>query len=107
MGKTVIGLLCGVGSLLREAQDEGYDVLGNIESRGPYATALDLSWNHNFPDAPFVRKLDDELIDAWSEADLALGHPPCGSHSTLGNSGARADSMDAETRKRFFAERDA
>jgi site-specific DNA-cytosine methylase len=104
-----IGLLCGVGSLLREAQDAGYDVVGNVESRGPYATALDLSWAHNFPDAPFHRKLleDDGIPDEWFGADIALGHPPCGSHSTLGNSGARTDSMGPEARKKFFAERDA
>jgi site-specific DNA-cytosine methylase len=104
-----IGLLAGVGSLLREAQDAGCAVVGNVESRGPYATALDLSWNHNFPHAEFHRSLneDDGIPDEWFDADIALGHPPCGSHSTLGNSGARTDSMDAETRKKFFAERDA
>lgn len=104
-----IGLLAGVGSLLREAQDAGCTVVGNIESRGPYITGRELSWDLNFPDRPLLRSLneDDGIPDEWFGADLALGHPPCGSHSTLGNSGARLDSMDDVTRKKFFAERDA
>lgn len=99
-----IGLLAGVGTLLREAQDAGFDVVGNIEPRGPYATALDLSWDLNFPDVPYMRKIEEADFEG---VDLALGHPPCGSHSQLGNSGARTDSMDAVTRKKFFADRNA
>jgi site-specific DNA-cytosine methylase len=104
-----IGLLAGVGSLLREAQDAGCDVVGNVESRGAYETARDLSWDLNFPGIPLYRALlqDDGIPDEWFNADVALGHPPCGSHSTLGNSGARTDSMPADVRQKFFADRDA
>jgi len=100
-----IGLLAGVGSLLREAQDAGFDIVGNIETRTPYRTGRHLSWDLNFPHAALVNRLDftqvfekGTQVDDFFEPDLAIGHPPCGSHSQLGNSGQPADKTTAERR---------
>lgn len=102
----VIGLLAGIGTLLWEAREHGLKVVGNLETRGPYHTGRQYSWDLNFDSVPLLRR-PNELDDAWMQPDLVLGHPPCGSHSTLGNSGARTDSMNDETRRKFFADRDA
>jgi site-specific DNA-cytosine methylase len=103
-----IGLLCGVGSLLREAQDAGFSIVGNFETRPQYRTGLDLSWELNFHDIPFRSSLEAVEHDSFfHEADLAIGHPPCGSHSQLGNSSARLDSMSAAERQAYFTRRDS
>lgn len=99
------GLLCGVGSLLREAQGAGFDVLGNFETRPPYRTALDLSWDLNFPDVPFTNGALE--FERYGDADLAIGHPPCGSHSILGNSSARIDTMSDAERIAYFTRRNS
>jgi site-specific DNA-cytosine methylase len=65
------------------------DLLGNLETRGVYHSARDLSWDKNFPHIPLLRD-PNEAFRFWGaeEIDLAIGHPPCGSHSLLGNSSA-------------------
>ena len=96
-----VGLLAGVGSLLREAQDVGFEVVGNFETRGPYHTGRHLSWDLNFPDVPLIRKAEhmDGLGYAnWYRPDLIIGHPPCGAHSQLGNSGQPAHKTTEERR---------
>lgn len=106
--KTVLGLLAGVGSLLREARDVGYHVLGNVESRRPYHLGLHLSWAHNFPDTPLMMGTAEDqkyLKQMRGDVDLAIGHPPCGSHSAMGNSGARVDSMSEAEREAYHARR--
>lgn len=86
-----LGLLAGVGSLLREASDAGFEILGNLETRSQYHTARHLSWDLNFPDVPLIR--DPAKLTRHSDIDLIIGHPPCGSHSHLGNSGAPKQSL--------------
>jgi site-specific DNA-cytosine methylase len=95
-----IGILAGVGSLLREAQDAGCKVMGNIETRGHYRMSRSLSWDLNFPDVPLVTREGDYLPASMFGADLALGHPPCGSHSMLGNSSAYLDGRFADAAAR-------
>jgi len=98
-----VGILAGIGTLLREAQDAGMQVIGNIETRAPYRTIPDV-WNLNFPNAPCIYKLDEgrtievHLEHNFYEADLALGHPPCGAHSILGV----AHSLDKDPAERAF-----
>lgn len=94
----VVGLLAGVGSLLREAQDAGFEVVGNYETRAPYSTGRHLSWDLNFPDIPLIRKAPEWLHEGWGRPDLIIGHPPCGSHSQLGNSGQPAHKTTEERR---------
>jgi site-specific DNA-cytosine methylase len=110
-----IGLLAGVGSLLREAQDAGLRVVGNVEARTPYHTGRRLSWDLNFPQAElrkpfgFPELLENEPssdLDAWWGADLALGHPPCNSHSVLGNNAVRVG-MSTDERAQRMARRAA
>lgn len=97
----VLGVLAGIGTLLREAQDAGMEVVGNIETRAPYRTVPDV-WDMNFPEVPCVYKLDDnrnlEELDGFWEPDLVLGHPPCGAHSILGV----AHSLDKPEAERAF-----
>lgn len=93
----VVGLLAGVGSLLHEARSYGYEVVGNIDPR-PYFRNAPWIWESNF-EAPYLSynpfgdepQMDLSLED-WEDADLALGHPPCGRHSLLGHTvGGRAN----------------
>jgi site-specific DNA-cytosine methylase len=92
----VSGILCGVGSLLREAEEAGFVTAGNLETRTPYITGRSLCWDLNFT-APLMRQLDYGVTD-FMEPDLVLGHPPCGSHSVLGQSGLSVDRMTADER---------
>lgn len=108
MKLSAVGLLAGVGSLLREARDAGFTVLGNIETRRVYTIpwARALSWDQNFPDTPLVGRWDESKI--WTpnfvKPDLVIGHPPCGSHSQLGNSGQPAH-LTTEVRRAMQAVR--
>jgi site-specific DNA-cytosine methylase len=99
-----IGLLAGVGSLLREAQDAGFKLMGNVDTRSPYRLAPQV-WNANFT-APMFHTYEDAQADAgmgWFGADLALGHPPCGAHSVLG--GVYSKDMPEERRQMLSARR--
>lgn len=80
----VIGTLCGSGNLLFEAQKAGCDVVGNIETRSAYHAASWV-WEENFK-SPLLRDPEGDVDDHWFDADVAIGHPPCGSFSTLGQS---------------------
>ena len=108
-----IGFLAGVGSLLREAQDAGCKVVGNVESRSPYHTGRALSWDLNFPKVPLLKpsSLDVQSKDyvssplGWEDLDIAVGHPPCGSASTLGNSSAFAFGRTEVNRVQYHAKR--
>lgn len=81
-----IGLLAGVGSLLWEARSLGFKILGNVDTRSYFRTAPWV-WRSNFTE-PFYSDPASVPEDEWFEADLALGHPPCGSFSMLGQVGA-------------------
>lgn len=109
----VVGMFAGIGTLLREARDAGLDVRGNVEIR-PYFKNLDWIWGLNFPDVqlltnfygkkekPKLPKLPDEWIE---DADLMIGHPPCGSYSILGHSGRSLDKHSEEDRAQRVQER--
>lgn len=102
-----VGFLAGVGSLLWEARDQGCDVVGNLDTR-PYYKRAPWVWPLNFPEAPFFHT-KEELFEArprgWFNADLALGHPPCGKYSRLGNSGARVERFNTEERAAWHEKR--
>jgi site-specific DNA-cytosine methylase len=98
------GVLCGVGSLLREAQDAGCEIVGNYELRPQFRTARDLIWDRNFPNVPFLTG-ETTKFSSSLDIDLVLGHPPCGTHSTLGNSSARVDDMSDAQRARYHRRR--
>lgn len=99
-----VGLLAGIGTLLREAREAGCDVVGNYETRRPFLTDRRV-WTKNWGAVPLV---DDEriaaLCGAWYGADIALGHPPCGSQSNLGAGGHSLD-LDPAHRKVLQAKR--
>jgi len=99
----VIGLLAGSGNLLREAEDQGYRVVGNIDPRSYYRQASWV-WSANFPKAPIIHTKETDLAlndfdSEWRDADLALGHPPCGSFSALGMGSAPIDRMTEDERR--------
>lgn len=87
-----VGFLAGAGSLLHECRAAGLRVVGNMDPR-PYYRTAPWVWPANFSE-PFVGKvenIDQECRDDWHGADIALGHPPCGTFSVLGNSAARVE----------------
>lgn len=101
-----VGFLCGVGSLLYEAQQQGFRILGNIETRSHFRLGRHLSWEQNFPHVDLITDLNigmDRI--AFEEADIAIGHPPCGSHSSLGRAHANPDKMSAKDRVAYHAKR--
>jgi site-specific DNA-cytosine methylase len=101
-----VGFLCGVGSLLYEAAQQGFDILGNIEVRSHFRLGEHLSWAQNFPQAPLITKIDGQLDRmGFDEADVAIGHPPCGSHSSLGRAHASPDTMSKSQREAYHAKR--
>ena len=88
----VLGCLAGVGSMLYEALAQGDEILGNVESRAIFYNKP--WWSLNFGDRPMYRTVADvpkKVQRAWQDADLAIGHPPCGSHSVLGESKVSKD----------------
>lgn len=93
-----LGVLAGVGSLLWEARDAGFALLGNVEPRTPYRTGRHLAWDLNFPLLPLTKTVQ-ELGEPFKHPDLIIGHPPCGSHSQLGNSGQPAHKTTEERRR--------
>lgn len=97
MARRVVGLLAGIGTLLREAEDAGMRVIGNLETRSYFRTVPDV-FDLNFPKATSLWSPPDAYPDAWLEPDLVLGHPPCGSHSVLGV----AHSLDKSPEERAF-----
>ena len=88
-----VGVLCGVGSLLYEARQAGFEIEGNMETRTPFLTTPEV-WQQNFPGLP----LEKEARFSYFEPDLILGHPPCNNHSSLGQvrGGKTAAEQDAK-----------
>lgn len=92
-----LGMLCGVGSMLREAEDAGFKIVGNFETRTPFLTSREV-WNTNFPKAKLLTGtlgVNLEVPGDWRNVELMLGHPPCNSYSALGNNVASLE-MSAE-----------
>jgi site-specific DNA-cytosine methylase len=87
-----VGLLAGCGSMLHEARAGGFTIGGNVELRSPFFRRPWWAWN--FPEAPIYRQYagaTGAMIKDMTDADLALGHPPCGAQSNLGHSGVHRD----------------
>lgn len=96
-----LGILCGVGSLLRAAEDEGCEVVGNFDPRTTFKTQPEI-WRANF-DAPYESNLDlctESNYPEWVDVDIALGHPPCGKHSTMGHASFAIELNAKEKAKR-------
>ena len=63
----VLGLLAGAGSLLWEAREAGFEVVGNIDTR-VYFRSTPWVWSLNF-DSPFISRIED-LDQALKAAGL-------------------------------------
>ena len=119
----VLGITCGIGSMLQGAKMAGYKVVGNIEWRKYYHKKDEEGRNTfmaNYPRAFFVEKMDDltpEQREDIKGVDLVMGHPECGNFSVLSKgsnayrgidkTGDAADiplfiDMIAEVQPRFF-----
>ena len=68
----------GSGSMAYAARQVGMKIVGNIEPRNFEKGETFL---YNFPDSVFHRDFDK--IGHYKDIDLILGHPSCGSFSTL------------------------
>ena len=103
----VLGLLCGIGTLLRVAEDLGCEVIGNVDPRTLFRTQPEI-WEANFPDAPYLdnyaEAMTDDPCDPWWDADIVLGHPPCGKHSAMGGA-AYGIEMDPKLKAEFIKRR--
>lgn len=78
-----LGMICGVGSMLIGAKEQGYEIVGNIEWRPYYNTG---TFEHNFPGAFYEKNLDslsEEQLDRCSDLDLLIGHTECGNFSNM------------------------
>lgn len=79
----VLGVFGGIGSMMIGAKQQGYEVIGNIEERPMFFTG---TFEANFPGAFMVNSIDDltqEQKEKCKDIDLILGHPKCGSFSTM------------------------
>ena len=79
----VLGIFGGIGSMMIGAKQQGYEVIGNIEERPMFFTG---TFEANFPGAFMVNSIDDltqEQLEKCKDIDLILGHPKCGSFSTM------------------------
>ena len=85
----VVGVTCGIGSMLLGARQAGFEVLGNVEWR-KYYHAVDEegrnTFSENFPGAFFRLGIDDLVDDELERItgiELAMGHPECGNFSNM------------------------
>lgn len=79
----VLGITCGIGSMLIGARQAGFDVIGNIEWRKYYHSG---TFEHNFKKAFMVKKIEDLSKDQLEQivgVDLIMGHTECGNYSLL------------------------
>jgi site-specific DNA-cytosine methylase len=79
----VLGVFGGIGSMMIGAKQQGYEIIGNIEDRQCFFTG---TFEENYPGAFMVssiNELTDEQIEMCKDVDLILGHPKCGSFSSL------------------------
>jgi site-specific DNA-cytosine methylase len=86
----VVGVTCGIGSMLHAATRAGFKTVGNIEWR-KYYHALneegDSTFRHNYKGAYMVHRVEDlspEQLQLSTGCELAMGHPECGNFSQLG-----------------------
>lgn len=85
---TVIGMTCGIGSMLIGARAVGFSVLGNVEWRRYYHATDPQGRNtfmENFPGTFLVKAIDEIPSSCPTQIDLLMGHPECGNFSQLSN----------------------
>lgn len=79
----VLGVFGGIGSMMIGAKRQGWNIIGNIEDRSMFFTG---TFEANYPGA-FMVKSKEELTEEQHQkcmgVDLILGHPKCGSFSTM------------------------
>jgi len=92
----VVGITCGIGSMMVGAKAAGFEVVGNVEWRSYYHDADEQGRNTytaNFPNTPFpysLERMTEEEFERFSNADFAMGHPECGNFSRLSSANKNA-----------------
>jgi site-specific DNA-cytosine methylase len=79
----ILGITCGIGSMLIGGYNNGMEVVGNIEWRKYYHVGKPFQKNFK---APMVHKLSDLTTSDranFQNVDIAFGHPECGNFSNL------------------------
>lgn len=76
----VLGIECGVGSMMIPSKELGFNIIGNIENRKYFNTG---TFEKNF-DAPFIDDL--EIETSFKDIDILFSHPKCGEFSKLNQS---------------------
>lgn len=99
----VLGVFGGIGSMMIGAKQQGYEVLGNIENRPMFFTG---TFEANFPGSFMVKSVDEltkEQIEMCKDVDLIVGHPKCGSFSSLRHNNDTLESARKELAGNFTA----
>lgn len=73
----ILGLTCGVGSMMIPAKELNWTIMGNIEHRPYYHTGT----FENYFNSPMVKKLSE--INIQEAPDVIIGHTDCGFFSNL------------------------
>lgn len=97
----VLGVFGGIGSMMIGAKKQGYDVIGNIENRKPFFTG---TYEYNFPGTFFVKSVDEltpEQRESCKNVDLIIGHPKCGSFSSMRLPTKNVESDKKQSAKNF------
>lgn len=79
----VLGVFGGIGSMMIGAKRQGWNIIGNIEDRPMFFTG---TFEANFPGAFMVHtkdELSEQQLEQCKGVDLILGHPKCGSFSSM------------------------
>lgn len=82
-----VGIYAGIGSQLVAAKNAGFEVVANCE---PRTFESGETFEANFEGAKFCRKFQ-ELLEITETADLVVGHPSCGSYSSINWRAARGE----------------
>lgn len=97
-----LGVYGGIGSMMIGAKRQGWDIIGNIEDRDYFFTG---TFEANFPESFLVhsvQEMSDEQRERCSDLDLIIGHPKCGSFSSLRHHNSSLDESQRELKGNFI-----
>ncbi len=94
-----LGFFAGIGAMLIPAKEQGFEILGNIETRKVHCLRDSKGLNtfeENFK-APILDSVFDVEIDG--QLDLLCGQPKCGGFSKLFGTGRKPNSINTAVSK--------
>lgn len=94
-----LGFFAGIGAMLIPAKEQGFEILGNIESRKVHCFRDEKGLNtfeQNFK-APLLGSVFD--VDTEGQLDLICAQPKCGGFSKLFGTGRKPNSVNTAVSK--------